>query len=105
MMKNKKWKEFDKLTYRCQNNMVGLDRDDTCWKQAFDLLMGMVKEERKQNLDFAKEQYLLDDETDRMYDIVEWIEDWLDETDMKEEYRQLLDDWLEGDDDWEYDFL
>lgn len=90
-MKNKKWKEFDKLTYRCYNNMAGLDSDDTCWKQAFDLLMGIVKEERKQNLDYAKELYLLDDETDYMHDIVEWIEDCLDETDMKEEYQQLLE--------------
>ena len=91
MMKNKKWKEFDKLTYRCYNNMAGLDSDDTCWKQAFDLLMKIVREERKQNPDFAKELYLLDDETDYVHDIVEWIEDCLDETDMKEEYQQLLE--------------
>lgn len=91
MMKNEKWKEFDKLTYRCYNNMAGLDDDSTCWKKAFDLLMEIVKEERRQNPDFAKELYLLDEETDYAHDIAEWIEDCLDETDMEEEYQQLLE--------------
>lgn len=91
MMKNENWKEFDKLTYRCYKNMAGLDNDRTCWKKAFELLMEIVREERKSNPDFAKELYLLDDETDYAHDITEWIEDCLDETDMKEEYQQLLE--------------
>ena len=54
-------------------------------------MMEIVKEGRKNNPDFVKELYLLDDETDYTHDIAEWIEDCLDEMDMKEEYQLLLD--------------
>ena len=30
-MKNKKWKQFEKLTEQCYMNMIGADKDGICW--------------------------------------------------------------------------
>ena len=46
-MKNKKWKQFQLLTEECYNNMIGFGENNDCWKQAFELLMEIVLEERK----------------------------------------------------------
>jgi len=44
-MKNKKWKQFEKLTEQCYMNMIGADKDGICWEKAFELLMEIVREE------------------------------------------------------------
>lgn len=87
----KKWKLFSVLTDKCYANMIGAEKDSSCWKQAFDLLMEIIRDERKINPDFSKEIGLLDDETDYEYDILGWLEDCLDETDMRKQYDLLLE--------------
>ncbi len=89
-MKNKKWKQFEKLTDQCYMNMIEIDKDGTCWEKAFELLMEIVREERQKEPNCFQEVYMLDENTDYQYDISGWIEDCLDEIDMREEYEVLL---------------
>ena len=56
-MKNKKWKKFQLLTEECYNNMIGFGENNDCWKQAFELLMEIVLEERKQKRDLVKQSF------------------------------------------------
>lgn len=89
-MKNKKWNKFRKLTEKCYNNMIGAEKDGSCWEQAFELLMEIVREEREQNPNYASELELLDDATDYEYDIQGWLEDFLDEVEMRENHKLAL---------------
>ena len=89
-MKNIKWNKFDKLQGKCYNNLIGADKDDTCWKQAFELMMEIVREERQSNPNYALELEQLDDATDYEYDILGWLEDCLDEIGIEEDYESLL---------------
>ena len=89
-MKNKKWKQFEKLTDQCYMDMIGSDKDGICWEKAFELLMEIVREERQKEPNCFQEVYMLDEATDYQYDISEWIEDCLDEIDMREQYDVLL---------------
>ncbi|MGN0142750.1 MAG: hypothetical protein ACI4AD_11020 [Roseburia sp.] len=89
-MQNKKWKQFSKLTEKCYNNMIGAEKDGSCWVQAFELLMEIVREERQTNPNYASELEMLEEVTDCEYDIQGWLEDCLDELDMREEHRTLL---------------
>ena len=89
-MKNKKWNQFDKLTGKCYNNIIGAEKDGSCWMQAFELLLAIVQEERQTNPNYAKELDLLDDATDYTHDIQGWLEDCLDEVDMRDDYSTLL---------------
>ena len=89
-MQNKKWKQFGKLTEMCYNNMIGVEKDGNCWVRAFELLMEIVREERKTNPNYASELEMLEEVTDCEYDIQGWLEDCLDELDMREEHRTLL---------------
>ena len=89
-MENKKWKKFGKLTEQCYRNMIGAEKDSSCWEKAFELLMEIVREERQKEPNCFQEVYMLDEATDYKYDISEWLEDCLDEIDMREEYEVLL---------------
>ena len=89
-MKNKKWNKFNKLTDRCYSNMIGAEKDESCWEQAFELLMEIVCEEREKNPNFVCELELLDDVTDYCYDIQGWLEDCLDEMEMRENHTLVL---------------
>ena len=89
-MKNKKWNKFNKLTDKCYSNMVGAEKDGSCWQQAFELLMEIVREERAQNPNYAPELELLDDVTDYSYDIQGWLEDCLDEMEMRKNHTLVL---------------
>ena len=90
MVKNKKWNKFNKLTGKCYNNLIGAEKDDSCWMQAFELLLEIVREERQAVPNYAPNLEWLDDATDYEYDIQGWLEDCLDEVDMKEDYNTLL---------------
>ena len=95
---NKNWKRFDKLKEKCYLNMIGAEKDASCWEQAFALLKELILEERTTNPEFAAELELIDDATDFALDIQSWLEDCLDEIDMREDYETLLamcDDLLE----------
>lgn len=89
-MLNKKWKKFDKLTEKCYMNLIGSEKDGSCWNQAFELMKEIILEERQDNPKFAPELELIDDATDYSFDIQGWLEDCLDEIDMREEYETLL---------------
>lgn len=89
-MLKQKWKRFHKLTDKCYNNLIGIEKDWSCWRQSFDLLMEIVQEERADNPEFAPQIELLDDATDYEYDIQGWLEDCLDEIEMRNEHDILL---------------
>lgn len=89
-MQNKKWNQFSKLTGKCYSNMIGEEKDDSCWVQAFELLMEIVREERQTNPNYASELEMLEEVTDYEYDIQGWMEDCLDEMDMRREHKVLL---------------
>ena len=87
---NKNWKHFDNLKEKCYLNMIGAEKDASCWTQAFELLKEIILEERKVNPEFASELEQIDDATDFALDIQSWLEDCLDEIDMREDYETLL---------------
>lgn len=89
-MLNKKWKNFNKLTGKCYSNMIGAEKDGSCWWQAFELLKEIILEERQKNPNFASQLEMVDDATDYQLDIQGWLEDCLDEVDMRGEYEVLL---------------
>lgn len=89
-MKNKKWNKFGKITEKCYLNIIGAEKDGSCWEQAFELLMEIVREERVQNPNYASVLETLDDITDYEYDIQGWLEDCLDEIDMRGNHKILL---------------
>lgn len=87
---NKKLKKFETLTEKCYENMIGAEKNASCWMQAFELLKEIVIEQRQINPSFARELVLLDDATDFAYDFMGWIEDLTGELDMKQDYEQLF---------------
>lgn len=89
-MKNKKWKAFHKMVEKCYENMIGVEKDSSCWAKGFELLKEVILEERQTNPNFTRELEMVDDETDYAYDIQGWLEDCLDEIDMREDYKTLL---------------
>ena len=86
---NKLWKKFDRLTQTCYSNMAQGISDIDAWNAGFDLLQEILSNGRTENPDFAKELYLLDDETDYSHDVQGWLEDYLDELDVHEMYPEL----------------
>lgn len=52
-MLNKKWKRFNKLTVKCYLNMIGTEKDGSCWLQAFELMKEIILEERKSDPQFV----------------------------------------------------
>ena len=86
---NKQWKKFDHLTETCYSDMASGVSDINNWNTCFTLLLEIISDGREANPDFAKELYLLDDETDYCHDVQGWLEDYLDELDMREMYPEL----------------
>ena len=86
---NKLWKKFDHLTEICYSNMAHGISDINSWNTSFDLLQEIISNGRAEDPDFAKELYLLDDETDYSHDVQGWLEDYLDELDVHEMYPEL----------------
>lgn len=84
------WKKLNKMTDKCYSNMIGADKDNSCWQKTFDYLIECVREERTADPNFATELNLVDDESDYEYGVSDWIEDCLDEIDMREQYDVLL---------------
>ena len=86
---NKLWKKFDHITQTCYSNMASGISDISVWNTSFDLLQEIISNGRAEDPDFAKELYLLDDETDYSHDVQGWLEDYLDELDVHEMYPEL----------------
>ena len=60
-MKNKKWKEFEKLTRKCYMAMAGMEEGRDSWDKAFEMLKQVLAEERSREpgeniLDTAKRE-------------------------------------------------
>lgn len=87
---NKKWKRFEQLVDSCFMNMIGAQKDGSCWVQTYEVLREIILEEREKQPDFAQELYQLDEITDYKYNIQEWLQDCIDELDMRGEYHNLL---------------
>lgn len=90
-MKNRKWKQFDALAEKCEDNMIGLYGNNACWKEAYLTLKDIIKEGRKNNPDFPKKLYELDDATDFEHDIQSFLDDYFDTLSMYEKYETILD--------------
>ena len=86
---NKQWKVFDELTERCYTDMIRNTVDMVNWNSSFKLLTEIISDGRAGNPDFAKELYLLDDETDYEHDLQGWMEDYLGELEIREMYAEL----------------
>ena len=89
-MKNKKWKEFGKLTGKCYMAMGMGAQDRQVWDQTFEVLKEIITSERGADPEFAEELYLLDEITDYEYDVQGWLEDYLDDLDIRENKEKLL---------------
>lgn len=89
-MQNNKWKKLEKLVDKCYINMIGAEKDGSCWQKTFDYLMNIVREERRINPNYVPEIEMLEDEADYSCDITGWLEDCLDEMDMNGDYSTLL---------------
>ena len=89
-MKKEKWKQFSRMTGKCYENMIGADKDGSCWMKTFELLKELIHEERKDDPGFAPELESIDDVTDYSFDILGWLDDCMDEMDMRGEYETLL---------------
>lgn len=89
-MKNKKWKEFGKLTGKCYLDMANAVDDASCWQKAYETLKEIIADERSNQPGYEGELYQLDEETDYNYDVQGWLEDYLDELEMNEEHEKLL---------------
>ena len=87
---NKLWKKFDGLTQTCYSNMAQGISDIDAWNAGFDLLKEIISNGRTENPDFAKELYLLDDETDYSYDVQGWLEDYLDELKKNKNFAKSI---------------
>ncbi len=90
-MKNRKWKEFEKLTEKCYENMEKAKEAPECWHKAYAVLKEIIAEEREKRPGYAKELYQLDEETDYCYDVQGWLDDYLDEVDMQDDNVRLLE--------------
>ena len=89
-MNNKKWKQFDALTEQCEEDMAGMNPNKSCWKNAYLTLKDIVKQGRRQNPDFPKKLYELDDITDFEHDIQSFLEDYFDTMEEYGKYEIIL---------------
>lgn len=90
-MKNRKWKEFEKLTEKCYENMAKAKEAPECWHKAYETLKEIIAEEREKQPGYAAELYLIDEDTDYCYDVQGWLEDYMDEVDMQDDNAKLLE--------------
>lgn len=86
---NKLWKKFDRLTEECYADLEFEKTDISKWNECFNILLEIISDGRQVNPDFARELYMLDEETDYCYDVQGWIEDYMDELDTCEMYEEL----------------
>ena len=89
-MKNKKWKEFEKLTGTCYVDLGMGTANHEIWDRAFEILKEIVADEKIKQPESVAELYLLDETTDDQYDVQGWLEDYLDDLDMRENKDELL---------------
>lgn len=83
------WKKFDEITGECYIGMIQEKKDTGIWDKGFATLMEIIQSGREKDPDYAKELFLLDEETDYQYDIQGWIEDYMDELDINGRHQDL----------------
>lgn len=79
----KLWKKFDDLRDKGYLAIVQTDLGIEPWNNAFSVLLDIISTGRERNPRFAREMYLLDDETEYKHDICGWVEDYLDELSLR----------------------
>lgn len=89
-MKNRKWKEFGKLTGTCYTDLGLESENHEIWDRAFEVLKEIVADGKGREPESVAELYLLDEITDYEYDVQGWLEDYLDDLDMRENKEKLL---------------
>lgn len=89
-MKNRKWKEFEKLTGKCYMALGMGETNYEIWDRAFEVLKEIIADGKGRQPEYAAELYLLDEITDYEYDVQGWLEDYLDDLDMRENKDKLL---------------
>lgn len=110
---NKLWKKFDALSGECYTNMIQSATDMNVWNEAFEVLVDIIEDGRRNNGNFARELYQVEESIDYKCDLSGWLQDYLDELNMRGQYEQLqkvcekvisLFQWKE-EDPFEYRFL
>lgn len=101
----KLWKRFDKLQEKCMENMAGINKEYDCWAKTFAVIKEIVLRGRAVNKNFARELYLLDEETDYEHEVEGWLEDYFGELEMLGMFELIIEscDWLIANFDWEED--
>lgn len=89
-MNNKKWKQFDAFVEKCEENLFGKNKNNSCWQEAYSILTDIVKEGRRKNPDFPKKLYELDDRTDFEHDVQSFLDDYFDMMEDYEKYEVIL---------------
>ncbi|MCI5773379.1 MAG: hypothetical protein MR210_02350 [Erysipelotrichaceae bacterium] len=85
----KLWKKFDELSEKCYMNMLGANKEFAVWDETFDLLLKIINTGRETNPNYAKELVELDDYTDFVHGVGEWLEDYLDDLEIKHQDDKL----------------
>lgn len=89
-MNNKKWNQFDAFAEKCEENLYGKNKNNSCWQEAYSILKDIVKEGRRKNPDFPKKLYELDELTDFEHDIDGFVDDYFEIMKIYEKYEVIL---------------
>lgn len=89
-MNRKLWKKFDTQTERCYAEFFDVSASDDCWSKAYAIFKQIVKEGRDEQPGFAPELHMLDDMTDFRYDVMGWLEEYMEHLDEEDDYETLL---------------
>jgi len=89
-MNRKLWEKFDVQTERCYGENFCIMSDEDCWGKAYTILKRILKEGRDEQPGFAPELHILDDITDFRYDVMGWLEEYMNHLDEEDDYETLL---------------
>lgn len=89
-MKKYNWEEFETLVGHCYENIIGAYEDNSCWQQAFEMLISIVKNARQEHADFARELYQLEELEENHSDVQGWLDDCMDDLEMHGRWEQVL---------------
>lgn len=86
----KRWNQFEKRTSDCYADMITKSGDIELWNETFEVLLDIIKQEREEDPEYAKELYELDESTDYDYDVEGWLEDYMDELGTRGYLEKLI---------------
>ena len=70
----KRWNQFEKGTSDCYTDMITKSGDIELWNETFEVLLDIIKQEREEDPEYAKELYEL--ETRARITIMMWKAGW-----------------------------